>query len=342
MLALCILVGGILFFWPIAPGYNSAPARSVVSKGVELIADTKVNVEKTNLIRKLAAANEQEGSFYGRVLDQDNNPVVGAKIIGGAQYNNFISEGLRSYKTFSDTNGEFVFPKIKGEDFECEPWKEGYVYWAAKGHKSYTFTKLASAKERFIADPKKPEIFRLWKLKGAEVILCSAMYLYIPPDGTPIYLDMKTRKESKENGDVAFWCRYTVLPKNTPHEERSVEWKFGIKVTGGGVIATDSSLPFGAPDGGYEEEWTFLIEKGASGPRLDSQTFFIKTADQRFGVFNLEALYDPLRPTCSMAISWKINPSGSRNLEPGKEQMLRKGSYLKPGESLEYIRMKGG
>ena len=254
-----------------------------------------------------------------------------------------ITSGVRNYKTYSDEAGNFVFPNIKGKDFECVVWKEGYDYMPSKNHDGYVLSKLAPAKERFIADPKKPEIFQMWKYKGPEILLCSGAHLDIPPDGNLFYLDMKTRKQSTETGDVAFWALYTVVPERTmrmPDIEQNVGWQFGIKVVGGGVTPTNSTLPFEAPRDGYEEEWNFRIEKGMNYPTIDSQTFYIKTAEGNYGVFNIKVRYNPSSPKCSMDIAWKLNPSGSRNLEPGKEKMLRKGSYMKPGESLEYIRLR--
>lgn len=289
-----------------------------------------------------ATANDEETAFYGRVIDQDGNPVGGAKVVGGAQYNTFVTQGVRNYKTFTDEAGNFTFPKIQGKDFACEPWKEGYIYQAAKNYNGYILSKLASMDERFVADPKKPEIFRLWKIKGSEPLLAGGLAFYIPSDGTPVYVDLKTGKESTERGDIAFWCRYKALPEETPFDERAIEWTFGVKIVGGGVIPTDSRLPYGAPQDGYQEQWEFKIGKGTRGPILHDQTLYFKTANQEYGALNLEALYNPIRPQCSTGIGWKINPSGSRNLEPGKEQMIRKGSFGKPGLTLQYLRLKQG
>lgn len=299
-------------------------------------------VSRAEAQKTIGQMNEQSIAFYGRLIDQDGNPVVGAKIGGATLYNNMVSYGKRSYDAVSDSDGYFEFPNIKGRDFNCTPRKEGYVYWPKSAYNGYVLSHLAPLNERFVSDPKKPEIFRLWKNKGAEVLLCSALHLSLQPDGTLLYVDLKARKLAKEHGDVAFWCRYTVIPETTPFEKSAVEWDFGIKVIGGGVISTDSTLLFEAPADGYQESWTYRIESGTRGPTLDDQSFYLKTADGNYAVFNIEANYDPTNPDCSMRVGWRLNPTGSRNLELGKELMLKNNSFLKPGETLRNIRQSGG
>jgi hypothetical protein len=339
------IILGIYFFTSSQDGGSGASAgkgKTTVEKLANVPTQISAQLKRADAMRKALDLNDPEVTFYGRVIDQDDKPVEGAKVVGGAQYRTLASSGVRSYQTFTDANGHFVFPKVQGRDFGCEPWKEGYVYWPAKDQKGYTLSKLAPANERYVSDPKKPEIFRLWKNKGAEELLCGSLRFDVLPNKTPYSVDLKVGKQAKEKGDVVFWCRYTPLPEDTPSEERMIDWEFGIKVAVGGVIQTESSIPFEAPSGGYKEEWSYRIEKNDGESNFGRRTFYIKTAEGNYGVFMVQALYNPTSTECSTRIAWKLNPSGSRNLEPGKEKMLKKNSTLGPGEPLSYILLRGG
>lgn len=332
----------VLFLWASRPPSETDGAVTNKNRSgtAPVTAGVLSKISRAEALKAIGQMNEVSMTFYGKVIDQDGNPVAHADVGGATLFNNMLSHGKRDYDTVSDANGYFVFPSIKGRDFNCTPRKEGYVYWPAKNYNGYVLSNLAPQNERFVPDPEKPEIFRMWKSKGAEVLLCSGGTLYIPPDGSHLYIDMKTRKQSTERGDVAFWCRYQVVPETTDRERNAVEWEFGITVIGGGVIITDSRLPFEAPADGYQERWSHGVQRGNRGSGLDSPSFYLKTSDGNYAVFNIEVINNPSSPKCSMGIGWKLNPSGSRNLEPGKEQMLKKGSYMKPGDSLEQIRLR--
>lgn len=337
-----LIIAGGVYLWPSGTpsessmdSPNNSPNRNGPTTGP--VAPKASRAEAEEAIGQL---NEQSVAFYGRLIDQDGNSIGGAEIGGATLFNNMVSYGKRNYDTVSDADGYFVFPSIKGRDFNCSPRKPGYVYWPAKGYNGYVLSKLAPPNERFEPDPKKPEIFRMWKNKGAEVLLVSGLHMRVPPDGELLYLDMKSRKLSKNAGDLAFWCRYQVIPETTPFEQTAVEWEFGITVIGGGVIITDSRLPFEAPADGYQARWSFRNESGKRGS-VDDQSFYLKTADGNYAVFNIHARNDPSSPNCLVSVGWRLNPSGSRNLELGKEQML-KGSSSQPGEQLSHIRQGGG
>ena len=326
---------------PSATGGNS-PNKSIIGDARAIAESVKAKASRMEALKELGELNEQSITFYGRLIDQDGNPVADAKIGGATLFNNMVSHGIRKYWSSSDANGYFTFENIKGRDFNCTPLKDGYLYQPAKGYNGYILSKLAPANERFVPDPKNPEIFRLWKIKAPEPLIAGGLAFYIPSDGTVVYVDLKTGIKTTEKGDIAFWCEYQALPKNALHKERAVEWKFGIRIIGGGVIPTDSQLPYEAPQDGYQEEWTFKIAKDSGGPTLEEQTFYFKTASHNYGALNLDAQYDPTSPKCSTRIGWKINPSGSRNLEPGKEQTTTGMPHRQPGKKLQQLRLDRG
>lgn len=333
------------FLLPPSPDKPVSPDRSVFRMPVETVSDIKDLAERAILLKKVGELNEQEIAFYGRVIDQDGNPVAKAKIGGATLYNDMLSHGKRDYDAMSDANGNFVFPSIKGKDFSCAPRKDGYIYHAATGYIGYVLSQLAPMSERFVSNPAKPEIFRMWKIKGSEILLCDGSAFYLPASGELTFLDLKTGKHSSETGDIAFWCYYTVLPKDTSSEDRKIGWTFGVKVAGGGVIPTLNSLPYEAPTAGYEEEWRLYTDEASRTSRGmggNGITFYFKTRNQEFGVINVHVLFDPIDLASPVDCGWKINPSGSRNLEPGKEQPLKRKSNAKPGMTLQHLRQNKG
>ena len=343
---ICVVIAVAIYF--LAGGGQGGDSGQSSGTGANGAAGMPTNTpfwqkpSRADALKTIGQMNEQTTTFYGRVIDQDGNPIAGAMIGGAALFNNMISYGKRDYDAVSDDNGYFVFPNIKGRDFNCTPRKSGYIYFPKKGYNGYVLSQLAPTNERFVSDPKKPEIFRLWKIKGAEELLCGAWRFSVRPDQTLYGVDLKIGRNAKDEGDVAFWCKYTPVSEDAPSEERIIEWEFGIKVAGGGVIETDSTLHFEAPLDGYREDWSLRRVKGGDRPNFGERTFYIKTAEGKYGVFIVKALYDSTNPDCSTRVAWKLNPTGSRNLEPGKEKMLKKGSRVNPGEPLLYILRGGG
>ena len=107
------------FFWHQNSNDADGSSRSVLSKGAELVAEVKGKIAREDFVRSAGKLNDQETAFYGKIVDQDGGPVVGAKVVGGAQFNTMIASGVRNYKTYSNEVG----PVLRPELMEIKLWR---------------------------------------------------------------------------------------------------------------------------------------------------------------------------------------------------------------------------
>jgi len=137
-----------------------------------------------------AAGNSADLAFYGKVLDQYGQPVVGVRVLGRTLlYVSMDASGGDSYYTDSDADGLFKFVGIHGASLTVTPQKAGYEY-NPRLPPNWT--------EDYVPDPDNPLVFTMWKVQGAEPIVHSEFDSRVPYDGTPIAFDLFTGKIREE------------------------------------------------------------------------------------------------------------------------------------------------
>jgi hypothetical protein len=247
------------------------------------------------------------GNMYGKVVDQNGNPVVGAKVRGYVRY----FDGGHSYFTETDSQGRFKFLGLHGLDFGVAPTKDGYaLYTGQNWSKDYK------------PDPNNPMVFALYKLQGAEPMVHTKFGRTIPCDGTATHYDLFTGKEvGIGDGLVVTFLRNPV----DIHRGKPFEWTLTLNVPGGGLIEIKDDYPYEAPVDGYQETITLGTGPDPKNNYLDSvkKTYYYKSADGKYGrlFISLQADFQP--PPTSFGGSIFLNPSGSRNLEWDEEKEIK-------------------
>ena len=251
--------------------------------------------------------------FYGRVIDQNGDPVPYASI-GYTAADKFNDSGS-NYTGEADAEGNFNITGIKGAGLAVTARKEGYHLIHNPGDRSlptstatFAFGMGPDSYRRPAPTKDKPAVFVLHKMGKAEPLIRVEQSARIPKDGTPVALDLVTGRMSADgNIRVETW---TGAPKNG----RKFDWRCRITVPGGGLIERKGQFDFEAPSDGYEESVELGVSSDADQWTSDQQrNYFVKLPDGHFARINFRMIAGGNH---YFILESFLNPTpGSRNLE---------------------------
>jgi hypothetical protein len=252
-------------------------------------------------------------TFYGKVVDENNQPVAGVQVHAEIMLGYWISPTVGGQKfdhisLTTDADGKFIVDNLKGTSIRFnEIEKDGYQLSSKVGKPTYLYYPV-----KVHPDPERPEVFRMWKKRGAERLINSSWDHKVSCDGTPNRFDL-FHGTRNVNGNLEIVCLRT--PLRSPPGNAPFDYSFEIKVIGGGIQPTDDEFTYLAPESGYGSR--FIEAKKAGDPgwrgRL-TQAFYIRMEDGHYGTLLVDWYAAQNSPT---HLDWdcSINPSGSRNLE---------------------------
>jgi hypothetical protein len=244
--------------------------------------------------------------FYGKVVDQDTNPVAGAHI--DFDCNDTSPTGTSFYNAESDESGLFAIRDIKGKLLGVKVNKAGYYAYQPYGADFY----YAGQNQNFVPDAGNPVIFRLKKKGIAERLIRFDKGFDVPRDGTSLEVQLANAKAvALGQGDLRVQC-WTDDQGKKPGQD--YDWKCQITVPGGGLLQRTDNLNFQAPLDGYQP--SDVIDMPASlGNRWTSdvkRNYFLKLADRNYARISFEMIAGGEH---FFRLETFLNPSGSRNLE---------------------------
>jgi len=263
--------------------------------------------------------DNQSQDFYGKVIDQYGQPVVGADVTLGI--NLVIGRGS-SQKTQTDAAGLFQFTGIRGESVSIVPEKKGFQI---EGHGLGLRGRNGPE-----TGPDNRAIYTMWKLKGPEPMMHREVSLRkIQPDGRLYTVDfLKNEITEGTNGAGDIFVQIKRPPEVKPREQ--YDWSFVMTTIDGGVIeVTNDAYLNEAPDTGYQQQhqmnrYATNVVNFSTYPlyRID-RTFYLKSrGGQVYGHFHINELDPAYRGgMAALRIEYYINTAGSRNLEfdPAKQ-----------------------
>lgn len=254
-------------------------------------------------------------NFYGKVLDENDEPVAGAHI--DFVWNDLSPEGTSRATTASDQAGLFSLLNKTGKALSVTARKDGYYSARDARHASFEY---AYPEWKFIPDPNRPVIFHLRKKGEAEPLVHGLKLFGSRVDGTPSYVDFATGKiKLTPPGDVLVQCT-----RSESNRERRFDWTFTLSVPDGGLIESTEEFMFLAPEEGYEPS----IEIGyqaddANWRSQEKRKFFIKSRNgQHYARIEI-TLLPSYRDKAAYDLEWFLNPNSSRNLEFDPDKVIR-------------------
>lgn len=290
--------------------------------------------------------------FYGKVVDQDNEPVAGASVkvkviyYGGFSLTKLLSmEGNykeRELKLITDAEGRFKVDGVEGESLRIWVSKEDY-----SGPERESLYDYDPAEKNLLhrPDPANPELFTLWKSGAGVDLLTSEVRLFIKNDDpqrvyTVNLLEKQIYPGVSDQGDMVVEAynegRGWDETKKRPIRKR-YDWSISLKLLGGGMFQMDDQYPYRAPAAGYQEALIFQASKSDPSWKsaFNGMSYYFVDKQGRYGSLRL----DVDAGAEGVIVRFEevaVNPTGSRNLQPKD-----KGSSLAP-RVLERMKQEAG
>lgn len=244
--------------------------------------------------------------FYGRVVDQNGDPVPNAHV--GIGVNDKFNASGSNYSTTSDTDGFFSFKGARGASMGVSVGKEGYYKIHKVSNQSFAYGMGPDGAHQAPPTKDNPAIFALHKMGRTEPLVRAEQSARIPKDGTPVTVNLMTGRLSP-NGNLRVEAR-----TEAPVGGRKYTWRCRVTVPGGGLADRAGQFEFEAPEDGYEESVEFGMRHDAEQWTSDQQRdYFVKLPDGRFARINFRMIAGG-NHYC--VLESFLNPTpGSRNLE---------------------------
>lgn len=291
---------------------NSAALQIVQPSQTNLIPVANGHVN-TNEIRQYMESQNVPVAFYGKVIDQDGNPIAGAKVKGEVLHVKVMApapfgaaDEIIPIDENSDSGGQFQIQNVSGRSFDLDSiQKDGYE--AEPDNCPHVFGAASGAFDN-------PVIFKMWSTNVHEQLITGSDKFPIVPDGRPYYIDlMKGEISQAQSGDLRVWIKF---PQQTEFGQY-YDWSCEIDVLGGGLQSSDSYSMFAAPADGYVPTFSLQqkIRDGQRGSIGDKKFYITLDNGKIFGRIQID-LIAPFNTGIPgiIRLSYAINPSGSRIL----------------------------
>jgi hypothetical protein len=302
------------------PSQNSSTSGSLPPSSTPPVGVKPPDAESDKrYLDALASILQRSLVFYGRVVDERNNPVPGAKARFSLTDNpNPNSTGTRG-ETESDQDGRFGVTG-RGMGIYVEVSKDGYYrvpeldgkrgsHGGFRNHESLGNTDVPMPTEE------KPAIFVLRKMgEAVPLVHVGPRSIIVPKDGTPTEIDLGTGQVVAVNKGqlrVEVWTQNQGM---NPNKGEHYDWLCRLTISGGGLIERVEQFDFEAPKSGYAA--TAELAQSATAERWRpnmAKQFFVRLSDNRFARINLEMIAGGDH---FIVLESFLNPKpGSRNLE---------------------------
>lgn len=278
----------------------SVNQQSLVTHKVETPEQARQEIESANVPIE----------FYGRIIDQNSNPVPDVKINIGIRHWTMPDPTVQlagsdtiHLDQISDANGRFEFHGATGDGFGIGITKDGYELEPNR----YSFGPTAGSYDN-------PVVFKMWSTNIHEKLITGEKAFHIVPDGRPYFIDLtKCTIAESGAGDLKVWVK---RPEQVTYGQR-YDWSCEIDVMNGGLLVASDFSMYLAPTDGYVSSFQFEQTVGSGwGDSTGARRFYVTLNNgQEYGCITIElyAYYNNQIPGL-IRLSYAINPSGSRIL----------------------------
>jgi len=252
-------------------------------------------------------AGENVGvNFFGKVVDQNSNPVPDVKIDATVRHWHvlalYFGASWPHLTAKTDKDGQFRLHGASGDSITPVFQKDGYE------------VELEGPCYGPQSSVTNPVIFKMYPTNLHEELISFERSFHIVPDGRTYFINLTngTIAESGQ-GDIKVWIKY---PEQAVRGQL-YDWACEIDVVDGGLCQDGSYYRSVAPVEGYVPAFKFQNQiKGGQRGGTGEKRFYIKMKNGPvYGKMTIElhAPYNDKIPGL-IRLSYAINPSGSRIL----------------------------
>jgi hypothetical protein len=272
-----------------------------------LMAQVQLTPQQEEAQRKIDDRLKNEPfNFYGKVLDENNQPVAGANVKILVQGELGSAHGSTEHDLQSGQDGLFKLEGVHSFGVIVTVSKDGY-YTLPDGHGPWFWI----IRNGTMPSMDHPAVFPLQKKGPTEpLIVMRTGSAVVATDGTPLEFNLERGhvvKDQPGTFNVQTW-----VDTHDPKSNQPYHWKFRITVPGGGLQLRTNEYQFIAPLSGYKEFDEVEITPGQpQWNDVRERNYFVKLADGKYAQVRLSV---NARGSFGIADCF-INPSGSQNLE---------------------------
>jgi hypothetical protein len=320
------------------PTRKLPPVGNSSAKASEPLTKEQSDANLAQLAFDLMEKSNRPIQFYGKVIDQNGDPIPGVDVTFSIRVSKPPGPGLLPEDMFenpvvtTDPAGLFEITNTKGAMLMISSIeKTGYE--AAKVDLSRSYWYWRPPGDEYLPNPNRPELFHMWRKAGAEYLIHGDHFYGIIPDGRSYTLDLLAQKKTENGleGDI----KVSISRPPSVTSGKKYDWSFSVDGIGGGLIETKDVQMYRAPDSGYSPRYEESIPAN-SGNWSDNVTrkFYVKSRNgQVFARLEVH-VYANYQNQAAFSIDAYANPSGSENLEYDSRQNLTPQALSMEGQTL--------
>jgi len=250
--------------------------------------------------------------FYGKLVDQHGDPVVGAKVVAAmGVVISPVESGGQKIELKTDEAGRFSLLGHHASGVGFIPSKDGYLFSQRQ--------EGSTRPNDYVPDPGKPMVLRMWKLKGAEWMIHTSIQGGLACDGTPRRFDPMTGR--RDIGPLV--VTLTRKPLNLPaRRDTPFDWTLTLEIEGGGLIPTNDIYPYQASVDGYKSQSISMLAGDKHWLPWVTQSYYVFDG-KNYGCITIDLAADYQPPPTHFEVKAYMNPAGSRNLEFDPYKQIR-------------------
>ena len=309
---------------------GGTPATDGLShEGIQHQPSSHGDLKSMNPMARVIESYRTPIEFYGKVVDQNGEPVGGASV-KIFPFDQPFGERESKFKMSltRNANGTFSVKGINGLAMGVEIRKEGYLEMPDYGLERPASSRrieygLDGSGGLQFKDPQHPTLFTLHKLGPLEPQAYIAEKSWrLPVDGNPRSIALDSEKGvGSHQIEFRFDTDWARISKDSDALFGIFDWKLEMRILGGGFVRSRSDYALEAPESGYEESIRFDHPKdNPNWKKTDSGRYFVKFRDGTYGRirFSIAGNSDSETGPLSMT-SWMSLKPGSRNLASDKK-----------------------
>lgn len=263
--------------------------------------------------------------FFGKVIDEQNRPVVGAEIeiSWNGTSEKYGGDGVGHKTITSAANGLFEIKEIEGKGMTVRVHKDGYYSRGTWNGGSFEYAGFW-AKEFIEPDRSKPVIFQLVKRPLAEPTYRIGSRIFLEPPALETHLDLLS-PTAQSTAPADLHVRITRPPGAS--YEKPFDWSVTIEGRNGAeIVETTDEFMLQAPADGYQPK---LVRdyKNPTGNARQKVRFYVRSKSRKlYAAVDFEmAAYRRMNGSepASIVISATVNPNDSPNVEYDPEKNIR-------------------
>lgn len=300
---------------------NSEKPASSEEKRVDKPAITSSNSPSAFVgeaqMKEIVEAKNVPIDFWGRIIDQDDNPIAGVRVVMRVRHWEFIpAAGPTStspkVEVLSNSDGRFEWHGQTGDSLAVEAVDKPDYKLSPRAPSGFSYGR---SPEPFTANPSQPVIIRMWRLGPSEPTISNRGFFGFVPDGRLYTLDLiKNQKHENRGGDGDLTVRIS-RPNGIKPQDR-YSWDLELAAVDGGMTEATDEFLCQAPEKGYETKLKIRMDPTDSNwtSVLRRQFYFRSRNGRVYGAMQM-TVHPDYAGESAIHVESVVNANGSRNLQ---------------------------